>query len=93
MPDGITPKPSDLDYTSGMDLNTLFTWGWAVLIAAGTALEVAALRRPEGGLSLSSQVWKLLALADRAHPAVGYAGRAMLIGGGLWLGLHFALEI
>src|SRR3546814_19835706 len=28
IPHGITPKPGDLDYTSGMDLSTLFSWGW-----------------------------------------------------------------
>src|SRR3546814_13960223 len=76
-----------------MDLSTLFSWGWAVLLALGVALEVAALRRKEGGLSLSSQVWKLLAVADRTHPVAGYAGRAMLIGGAVWLGAHLALKI
>src|SRR3546814_5798251 len=37
IPHGITPKPGDLDYTSGMDLSTLFSWGWAVLLALGVA--------------------------------------------------------
>lgn len=76
-----------------MDLETVFSWGWAVLLSVGAALEVAALRRKEGGLSLSSQVWKILDGADRAHPVLGYAGRAMIIGGAVWLGLHFALKI
>ncbi len=76
-----------------MDSQTFFTWGWAVLLSLGVALEVAALRRPEGGLSLSSQVWKVIGLADRAHPAVGWAGRILILGGAVWLGAHFAFQI
>lgn len=76
-----------------MTLSELFTWGWAALLVLGVALEAAALRRPEGGLSLSSQVWKLISFADRAHPAVGWTGRILILGGAVWLGAHFAFQI
>lgn len=76
-----------------MELSTLFSWGWALLLSLGVALEAVALRRKEGGLTLSSRVWKILGRADGVHPVLGYASRAMLIGGGLWLGLHLALKI
>jgi hypothetical protein len=83
----------EASYHKPMDLTTAFSWGWAVLLLAGVSLEAAALRRPEGGLSLSSQVWKVLSLADRVHPALGWTGRILILGGAAWLGLHFAFQI
>lgn len=76
-----------------MDSATVFSWGWAILLALGVTLEVAALRRPEGGLSLSSRVWRILAAGDRVHPVLGWTGRLLILGGLGWSAAHLAFEI
>ena len=70
-----------------------YPYAWAALIATGAALEARALVRKKGGDTLSEQVWRVLDWGDRNHPRLTTVGRIFLVGGGVWLGLHFAYKL
>lgn len=65
---------------------------WAGLIAAGTALELLALRRTRGPATLSSNVWTILHYAQRRSRALGWTARILVLAGCILLGIHLAFE-
>lgn len=66
---------------------------WATLFGAGVALEARALASEKSEDTLSRQVWEILDWGDEHAPAAANLARVFLVGGGVWLGLHFAFKL
>ena len=71
----------------------LYPYAWGAIVGIGVALEAYTLWRNRQGDTLSEQVWGILDWADKHHPRLATVGRIFLVGGGVWLGLHFAFKL
>ncbi len=71
----------------------IWTIAWLAWIAGFAALEGAALFSKTPGATLSAHVWKWFRIRDKRPTAATWAGRAVLLIGGIWLTGHLALGI
>lgn len=67
-----------------------WTVAWVLWIAAFAVIEGLALARKAKGDTLSEHVWKWFAVRDKSNPVWHWAGRILLLIGGVWLTGHLA---
>lgn len=67
-----------------------WSWAWAILIAAGVALEIVAIVRPQSGDTLSEQVWDWLRYgADQVPTPAVWLARFVVGALLVWLVPHW----